>query len=136
MAPPKRIYFRNKRKRDKADNGNKSSKKVRWNQEDYDSDPEIEERIAEAEDSDKDEGDEREICLTVTCVNGKLGAAYYSPSASTLYLVEDTVESAHFDLAKMLLEQANPEVVFSPSRADEDFLAFCRESSELEITLT
>ncbi|KAF8294171.1 hypothetical protein DL93DRAFT_856925 [Clavulina sp. PMI_390] len=30
----------------------------------------------------------------------------------------------------MLLEQANPDVVFSPSRADEDFLAFCRESTE------
>ncbi|KAF8297748.1 hypothetical protein DL93DRAFT_760795 [Clavulina sp. PMI_390] len=130
MAPPKRIYFRNKRKRDKADNGNTSSKKVRWNQEDCDSEPEIEENITEVEDNDKDEGDEREICLTVTCLNGKLGAAYYSPSTSTLYLVEDTAESAHFDLAKMLLEQANPDVVFSPSRADEDFLAFCRESTE------
>lgn len=64
-----------------------------------------------------------------------------------MYLVEDTIESAHYDLSHMcklilfclsysllkdlaVFEQTKPDVILVPSRADEEFIALCQDYSE------
>ncbi|KAF8957258.1 hypothetical protein BDZ97DRAFT_2079293 [Flammula alnicola] len=39
-----------------------------------------------------------------------------------LYILEDTRETLHFDLTRMLLEQVNPDLVLTSSKADDDFI--------------
>ena len=69
-----------------------------------------------------------------------MGCAYYDPAVRILYVLEDTQESLHFDLTRMrkhfldvrkwscadfylstVLEQVNPDIVLTSSRADDDF---------------
>ncbi|KAF8332768.1 uncharacterized protein EI90DRAFT_2918244 [Cantharellus anzutake] len=70
------------------------------------------------------------VCASMTCTGGRLGGAYFNPETSILYLLEDTMDSFHFDVARMFLEQAKPDIVIAPSRADERFLSACRDYME------
>ncbi|KAK7469304.1 hypothetical protein VKT23_003788 [Stygiomarasmius scandens] len=61
------------------------------------------------------------IALTAWCQNNRVGVAYYDPSKCIIYIVEDTEETSHFDLTRMILEQASPDIVLTSSRSDDAF---------------
>lgn len=80
--------------------------------------------------------------------SGRLGAAYYDPFKATLYLLEDTADSTHFDLTHMrkcflsvyfllfltyyfgkVIEQASPEVIITSSKSDDRFIEAVRAKS-------
>ncbi|KAF8578057.1 hypothetical protein K439DRAFT_1654890 [Ramaria rubella] len=61
--------------------------------------------------------------------SGRLGAAYYDPVKATLYILEDTADSAHYDLTEMVMEQASPEVVITSSKSDDTFIEKVRDIS-------
>ncbi|KAF8895319.1 DNA mismatch repair protein MutS [Infundibulicybe gibba] len=67
------------------------------------------------------------ICFTVWCSHSRMGCAYYDPVSYIIYVLEDTQESAHFDLTKLILEQLNPDVVLTTSRADEGSIDILRD---------
>ncbi|KAK7056880.1 hypothetical protein VNI00_002597 [Paramarasmius palmivorus] len=71
------------------------------------------------------------ICLTAWCQNRRIGAAYYDPVKCTIYTLPDTEESKHFDLMKMILEHANPDILLTSSRSDDDFIDLIRGHSEI-----
>ncbi|EGO23820.1 hypothetical protein SERLADRAFT_450137 [Serpula lacrymans var. lacrymans S7.9] len=54
--------------------------------------------------------------------SGRIGCSYYDPVKCFVYVLEDTQESLHFDLTTMLLEQCNPDIVLTSSRADDKFI--------------
>lgn len=43
--------------------------------------------------------------------------------------MEDTEESSHFDLTMMILEQSNPDIVLTSSKADDAFIDTLRGHS-------
>lgn len=55
---------------------------------------------------------ECEISRLTRTVRGRLGAAFYDRAKCTMYLVEDTIESAHYDLSHM--RKSFNRAVFSP----------------------
>lgn len=80
-----------------------------------------------------------------------MGAAFHDPSKRTIFLIEDTVETPHFDFINMgamqlyspsasncpnlwdlneVLDQVKADLILVPSRADEWFIYRCREYSE------
>ncbi|EIN12874.1 hypothetical protein PUNSTDRAFT_111245 [Punctularia strigosozonata HHB-11173 SS5] len=99
-------------------------KKVRWSS-DHDDDNEEAAEILADEISEETGSDK--ICLAATCHRGRLGCAYYEPVQATVYVLEDTNDSVHFDLTKMLFEQANPDIVLTGSRADDEFIDLLRD---------
>ncbi|KAF8798995.1 hypothetical protein BYT27DRAFT_7177307 [Phlegmacium glaucopus] len=90
-------------------------KRVRWEGKSATEDP-----------ADIDSGDEIEssekICLAALCSHGHVACAYYEPSKGLLYVMEDTQETLHYDLTRMLLEQVNPDIVLTSSKADDAFI--------------
>ncbi|KDR82897.1 hypothetical protein GALMADRAFT_220895 [Galerina marginata CBS 339.88] len=64
----------------------------------------------------------KQTCLAAMCSHGKVGCAYYEPIKRILYVMEDTQETLHFDVMRMLLEQVNPDVVLTSSKADDNFI--------------
>ncbi|KAI0052711.1 hypothetical protein FA95DRAFT_1664395 [Auriscalpium vulgare] len=56
-----------------------------------------------------------------------IGCSYYDPLKCLIYVLEDTQEGSHFDLTRMLLEQASPDVVLVSSKADDRFIDACSE---------
>ncbi|KAE9400467.1 hypothetical protein BT96DRAFT_965335 [Gymnopus androsaceus JB14] len=104
-------------------------KKVRWEGSSRE-DP-TEEDAADGENEDASEDAELEkIFLTAWCQNRRVGMAYYDPVKCRIYILEDTEETSHFDLTKMVLEQANPDVVLTSSRSDDAFMDMVREFME------
>ncbi|KAK0503937.1 DNA mismatch repair protein MutS [Armillaria luteobubalina] len=99
-------------------------KKVRW--EGNDSVAEKETGITESDDND-DELIPEKISLTAWCQHGRVGVAYYDPVKCTVYVLEDTPESQHFDLTQTILDQASPDVVLTSSKADDLFIDALRE---------
>ncbi|KAK0221916.1 DNA mismatch repair protein MutS [Armillaria fumosa] len=99
-------------------------KKVRW--EGNDSVAEKETGTTESDDND-DESVPEKISLTAWCQHGRLGVAYYDPVKCTVYVLEDTPESQHFDLTQIILDQARPDVVLTSSKADDLFIDALRE---------
>ncbi|KAJ3802460.1 muts domain V-domain-containing protein [Lentinula aff. detonsa] len=70
------------------------------------------------------------ICLAGWCQNRRVGMAYYDPNKYRIYVLEDTEETSHFDLTKMVLEQASPDVVLTSSRSDDVFMDTVRDFME------
>ncbi|KAH7334893.1 muts domain V-domain-containing protein [Rhizoctonia solani] len=72
------------------------------------------------------------IFAAVTGYHGRVGGVYYNPENATMYLMEDTTDSSHFDLMRMFLEQIKADVCLVSSRADEHLIIFCQEFMELK----
>jgi len=88
--------------------------------------------------------------IPLTSSSGRVGCAYYDPAVRILYVLEDTQESLHFDLTRMrkhildirewpdadsytVLEQVDPDIVLTSSRADDDFKDMLVAHSTYEI---
>ncbi|KAF9554712.1 hypothetical protein CPC08DRAFT_744416 [Agrocybe pediades] len=69
-------------------------------------------------------------CLAALCSHGKVGCAYYEPVKRILFVMEDTRETPHFDMMNMLLEQVNPDIALTSSKADDDFINVLTEHME------
>ncbi|KAF8890007.1 muts domain V-domain-containing protein [Gymnopilus junonius] len=65
-----------------------------------------------------------------TLPSGRLGCAYYEPIKRILFVMEDTQETAYFDLMRMLLEQVDPDVVLTSSKADDGFIEMINDFME------
>ncbi|KIK07942.1 hypothetical protein K443DRAFT_128726 [Laccaria amethystina LaAM-08-1] len=63
--------------------------------------------------------------------SGRVACAYYEPMKGLLYVLEDTQETPHFDLTRMLLEQANPDIILSSSKSDDVFIDALREYTDV-----
>ncbi|KAG8944499.1 MutS protein msh5 [Tulasnella sp. 424] len=85
-----------------------------------------EEDEEEETDDEEDENDEPETFMAITAHQGRIGAAFFDPAERTLQLLEDTSESHHFDLTRLIFEQLHPDIVLSSSRADEAFIRQCQ----------
>ncbi|TDL23286.1 hypothetical protein BD410DRAFT_176959 [Rickenella mellea] len=132
----KRAWSRKKRARSKttktneveSDNGDDRRKKVRWgselNQGGAKSDTVT--TISQEED-DIDVNSNEKIVLTIFCQNYRIGAAYYDPVKLTMYVLEDTSESSHFDVTKLILDQCHPDIALTSSRADDNCMDVVRD---------
>ncbi|KIK69506.1 hypothetical protein GYMLUDRAFT_66815 [Collybiopsis luxurians FD-317 M1] len=60
----------------------------------------------------------------------RVGMAYYDPVKCRIYVLEDTEETSYFDLTKMVLDQASPDVLLTSSRSDDAFMDTAREFME------
>ncbi|KAJ7147040.1 DNA mismatch repair protein MutS [Mycena crocata] len=58
--------------------------------------------------------------------SGRVGCAYYDPIKCMIYALEDTQETAHFELTTMLLEQTSPDVLLTSSRSEDEFMDLAR----------
>ncbi|KAJ7675742.1 DNA mismatch repair protein MutS [Mycena polygramma] len=76
-------------------------------------------------DSDSEDAADK-ICLAAYCQHGRVGCAYYDPVKCMIYILEDSQETAHFELTTMLLEQASPDVLLTSSRSDDEFMDITR----------
>ncbi|KAF8627457.1 hypothetical protein AX17_006270 [Amanita inopinata Kibby_2008] len=74
--------------------------------------------------------DRKRICLAVLCHNNHFGCAYYEPQRCTIYALEDTEETSHFDATRTLLEQAGAAIVITSSSSDDNFIDMVREYME------
>ncbi|GLB38388.1 putative ATPase domain of DNA mismatch repair MUTS family protein [Lyophyllum shimeji] len=109
-----------------GDDNSPSLKKVRWVQSEQTT-----EVATESTDSDEEDAVLDKTCLAAWCKLGRLGCAYYDPVKCVLYVLEDTQESPHFDLTTMLLEQSNPDIVLTSSKADDDFMDTMRDHMDV-----
>lgn len=64
----------------------------------------------------------QKIRMAAIGLNGSIACAYYDPVTHVIYVLEDTRDSANFDLMKMIVEQADPEMVITSSKADDKFI--------------
>ncbi|KIM43410.1 hypothetical protein M413DRAFT_436269 [Hebeloma cylindrosporum] len=89
--------------------------------------------------SDSPEDSESQIIekipLAVLCSHGNVGCAYFDPAKRVLCVLEDTQETIRFDLIRMLLEQVNPDVVLTSSKADDSFIDAVNEHVESANTI-
>ncbi|KAF9019023.1 hypothetical protein BDZ89DRAFT_1103526 [Hymenopellis radicata] len=117
-----------------SDDNETNRKKVRWERNDSvdqestitpEQTEETEETLDESETSVPDK-----TCLTASCQHGRVGAAYYDPVKCMMYVLEDTADSRHYDLAKMVLEQAKPDVVLTSSKSDDGFIDTLRQHTD------
>ncbi|KAJ7175937.1 muts domain V-domain-containing protein [Mycena filopes] len=58
--------------------------------------------------------------------SGRIGCAYYDPVKCMIFCLEDTQETAHFELTSMLLEQTSPDVLLTSSRSEDEFMDVSR----------
>ncbi|KAH6908017.1 muts domain V-domain-containing protein [Coprinopsis sp. MPI-PUGE-AT-0042] len=102
-------------------------KKVRWkassslNEEDDSND------VAEQSDEEDESSADSEQARFLTSCRGRLGVAYYEPAKGIIHVLEDTQETLHFDLTRMLLEQIQPDIVLTSTKADEEFMDVLRD---------
>ncbi|KAF9013228.1 muts domain V-domain-containing protein [Cyathus striatus] len=68
--------------------------------------------------------------LAAWCSHLCVGCAYYDPVKCVIYVLQDTQESPHFDLTKMFLEQATPDIVLTCSKAEDSFMDILRDHME------
>ncbi|KAI9464933.1 DNA mismatch repair protein MutS [Lactarius psammicola] len=87
---------------DTPDLDERSRKKVRWNSDNV------------------MEGDKEDF--------GRIGCAYYNPEDFLIYVLEDTQETAQFDVTRTLLDQVSPDVFLANSKADDKFIDLCGDS--------
>ncbi|KAF9476534.1 hypothetical protein BDN70DRAFT_863087 [Pholiota conissans] len=73
---------------------------------------------------------EEKTCLATLCSHGSVGCAYYDPLKRILCILEDTRETQHFDLTRMLLEQVSADIILSSSKSDDDFIDALNEHME------
>ncbi|KAM5533149.1 hypothetical protein V8D89_013197 [Ganoderma adspersum] len=112
-------------------------KKVRWDG--CEDSPEEDD-----EEESSSSGTTEKVCLTATCQlwvsqkteyvqithelsSGRVACAYYDPVKCIVYVMDDTPENQHFDLTKAFLEQAGPDVVFTSTKADDNFIDILRD---------
>ncbi|EIW81045.1 hypothetical protein CONPUDRAFT_90104 [Coniophora puteana RWD-64-598 SS2] len=70
------------------------------------------------------------VCLTVLCRHGRISCAYYHPTESIIYVLEDTQESRQFDNINMVLDQCQPDVVLTSSQSDDDLISLLQGRME------
>ncbi|EKM51809.1 uncharacterized protein PHACADRAFT_262157 [Phanerochaete carnosa HHB-10118-sp] len=91
-------------------------KRVRWDSEDV-------ERLSTEEDdqegADSNNSEPGKLYLAVNAQFGRVGGAYYDPTTCTIYVLDDSQETGHYDLTKMLLDQAQPDVVLTSSKGED-----------------
>ncbi|TCD61354.1 MutS protein msh5 [Steccherinum ochraceum] len=104
-----------------SDSENSSRKRVRWDGEVV----QFQEETTEEDDEDSSVRDEK-VCMAVSCQFGRVGCAYYDPVTCKLLVLEDSQESPHYDLTTMLLEQVDPDVILTTSKAEDNFLEILR----------
>ncbi|KAK7681540.1 hypothetical protein QCA50_015272 [Cerrena zonata] len=88
-----------------------NQKKVRWDNSVTSGD----EETVETSESEIRE----EVCLAISCQFGRVGCAYYDPKLCKVFIFEDSQENTHYDLTSMLLEQVEPDVVLTTSKAED-----------------
>ncbi|KAI4527251.1 hypothetical protein K525DRAFT_285435 [Schizophyllum commune Loenen D] len=81
-------------------------------------------------DSEEDSRAPDKICLTAWCQHGRMACAYYDPVKCIVYVLEDTQETPHLDLTQTLLEQAQPDIILTSSRGDDEFIDKLRDHAE------
>ncbi|KAI9508899.1 DNA mismatch repair protein MutS [Russula earlei] len=59
----------------------------------------------------------------------KIACAYYDPVNFLIYVLEDTQETAGFDVTRMLLDQVSPDIFLVSSKADDRFIDLCMAAS-------
>ncbi|KAI0076331.1 hypothetical protein K474DRAFT_1708271 [Panus rudis PR-1116 ss-1] len=98
-------------------------KRVRW-----------EGNIGSAAEDDDDDTDEDALLdkryLAAICQFGRIGCAYYDPITCKMYVFADTTDNAHYDLVGMLLEQIDPDVILTSTRADDGFIDILRTHAD------
>ncbi|KAF8158095.1 hypothetical protein B0H34DRAFT_749503 [Crassisporium funariophilum] len=85
---------------------------------------------AQSDSSEEEPQIPEKTCLAALCSHGQVGCAYYEHTKQILYVLEDTQETLHCDLTRMLLEQVHPDIVLTSSKADEDFIDCVNEHME------
>ncbi|KAI5896843.1 uncharacterized protein SCHCODRAFT_02725125 [Schizophyllum commune H4-8] len=80
--------------------------------------------------SEEDSRAPDKICLTAWCQHGRMACAYYDPIKCIVYVLEDTQETPHLDLTQTLLEQAQPDIILTSSRGDDEFIDKLRDHAE------
>ncbi|KAJ3538338.1 hypothetical protein NM688_g6534 [Phlebia brevispora] len=104
-----------------------SAKRVRW-----DNDIEAIDDGAQV-DSDGEEEEEsaaEKTVMAMSCQFGRVGGAYFDPVTCKIFVLEDSQESTHYDLTRMLVEQADPEVVLISSKAEDGCIDVLRSHME------
>lgn len=104
-----------------ADDGRK---RVRWGSEVEQNDED------EPSDDDEDSSTPQKICLTTCCQFGRLACAHYDPLRSTIYVLEDTPDNGHFDMAQTLLDQVNPDIILTNSKTDDNYMDLLRSAMD------
>ncbi|KAJ7212032.1 muts domain V-domain-containing protein [Mycena pura] len=92
-------------------------KRVRW-----EGKPEAEGPV----ESDSEDTSVKKICLAAYYQHGRIGCAYYDPVRCLICVLEDTQETAHFELTTMLLEQVGPDVLVTSSQSEDEFIDVAR----------
>ncbi|KAL5519837.1 hypothetical protein ACEPAG_1497 [Sanghuangporus baumii] len=107
-------------------------KKVRWEANEVDGDNINEGTEDEREENDNEGTDavDEKVVLAIYSQHFRVGCAYYDPVKLTMYVLEDSVESSHYDTTKLLLEQINPDVAITSGRADEASIDLVRDFVE------
>ncbi|KAF7798450.1 hypothetical protein EIP86_009671 [Pleurotus ostreatoroseus] len=93
-----------------------NTKRVRWDGDVPDTGEEGEE---ENDDDESDENASEKTIMAVSCQFGRVGGAYFDPVTCKIFVLEDSQESAYYELTRMLLEQAEPEVALVSSKAED-----------------
>ncbi|KAL4267599.1 DNA mismatch repair MutS family protein [Pleurotus pulmonarius] len=139
--PPKRRFYKRRPKRgtpvpeDTTESESLAStsdvhkaKKVKWREQDDPTTP-TKATASYADSSDEEDVVAEKVCLAAFCQYGRLGCAYYDPVKRIIYALEDTQEGSHYDLIKMVLEQASADVILTSSRSDDGFIDCLQEHS-------
>ncbi|KIP05169.1 hypothetical protein PHLGIDRAFT_74704, partial [Phlebiopsis gigantea 11061_1 CR5-6] len=70
------------------------------------------------------------ICFVTQLSRGRVGGAYYDPTICKLYVLDDSQESSHYDLTRMLTEQAEAAVILVSSKADDGCMDVLRSQAD------
>ncbi|KAJ6508696.1 muts domain V-domain-containing protein [Mycena sanguinolenta] len=127
MAVPRKVSAARKRERSPSRSSDSESepasspekKKVRWEGKSATT-------VEGTADGDSEDPIDDKICAAAYCQHGRIGCAYYDPIKCMVFVLEDTQETAHYELTTMVLEQANPDVLLTSSRSDDEFMDVAR----------
>ncbi|KAL0961432.1 hypothetical protein HGRIS_006377 [Hohenbuehelia grisea] len=109
-----------------TDSSQPEDKKVRWDK----GSESQEHNRAEATSDDETSISTGKVYLAAVSQLGRVGCSYYDPIEGVIRVMEDTQESRHFDLIKMVLDQASPDIVLTSSRSDEELIDALREYTD------
>ncbi|KAL1736511.1 DNA mismatch repair protein MutS [Schizophyllum commune] len=107
--------------------GSPQDKKVRFDGSQTETTPAPTTAVTESE---EDSRAPDKICLTAWCQHGRMACAYYDPVKCIVYVLEDTQETPHLDLTQTLLDQAQPDIILTSSRGDDEFIDKLRDHAE------
>ncbi|KAL1699469.1 DNA mismatch repair protein MutS [Schizophyllum commune] len=112
---------------DESVTGSPQDKKVRFDGSQTETTPAPTTAVTESE---EDSRAPDKICLTAWCQHGRMACAYYDPVKCIVYVLEDTQETPHLDLTQTLLEQAQPDIILTSSRGDDELIDKLRDYAE------